>query len=679
MSAAAALVARTYRRDWRVKPLAIALPPPRGLSRRIGAALIAFPILLVAIAAMPNLRAMIGASRTLEYVPAWDSNNLIFWQYLINKTNLVPMKDFFWPYGFQWLFDLAAPWGIVISYATYLTFWAYLAIGSYFALSRFFSGAALVRRFVLVTSFWLSAELSGYAPFATRYVAPLAVVLLFAAIDKEDGLRSWKRVVFAIAFLELTLFEVAQAAYAIVPIAFLLFLELALQVKKTRPELFRWLLRGTMTVGAPLAVAAAVMSVSGVFGATASYYAQLDALWYAWPSPIDHWVSHPNDFQAAIFWAVPVTMVLGTYGLFVRGGRPRLAYGVVVALGLLGLMVMQKQVLRPPIETQMWLPPVFGLVFWAVVETSLHSIRRWMAISALGGLLAALVLVAGGFRVGWNALAGGPDRFSQSVGALLNQRDEFVADAHAQFAAPRFDKFIQYKPVVRALRRSPSVRAGAPVWILGDDSPITMMLAHSWPYYFSDLYDTSAIAFQQQVIRRLERRPPAKVVWNFAPEANVFDSVPNVVRVPLLFQWAVQHFAPETRIGQIEILRPLRLGEPVKLAWWRHRLGATVDLGRIPEVASDGGRECSSGNDCGKFVVVDLPAGPSHPEVVRILITVAGLRFAVQFATSSASHYVVPLDRVWFWTAYPAGVRSVDTSGPGISVIQRTRNQDVLY
>jgi hypothetical protein len=673
------LVMRARGRRAALEAVAIEPPPRQTLSRRWVTALVAMPILLVAFAAVPDVRAMIGGGRTAEYVPSFDSNNLIFWRYLVSKTNLTPMKDFLWPYGFQWLFDLTVPWGALITYLTYLSFWAFLAIGAYFTLARFFSGGALVRRFALVTAFWLSVELSGYTTFDTRYVAPLAVVLLFAAIDGEDGLRSGNRILFAVAFLELTLFEVAQTVYAIVPIGFLLLVELALQVRKTRTEVLHWLLRGTLTVGVPLAVAAVILAATGELGGTAGYYAQLNALWYAWPSPIDQWVRNPTDFPSFIYWAVPLSIVLGTYGLLVRAGRSRLAYGVVVALGLLGLMVMQKQVLRPPVEKQLWLPPVFGLVFWAAVETSLHSIRRWSAITVVAGALGALILVSGGYHSGWDAVTGGPGRFSNSVGALLHQRAEFAADARAQFAPARFDRFTEYQPVVRALRREPAVRAGAPVWILGDDSPITMMLGHSWPYYFSDFYDTSPIAFQQKVIRRLERTPPARVVWNFGAAAMEFDHVPNVVRVPLLYEWTVRHFAPAIRIGHIEILRPLHRGEPVHLAWWRRRIGNTVDLGHIPEVASVGGRDCASGSECGTYLVADFPKSRPHPDPARIPITVAGLRFVVEFDTWSASHYVVPLDRLWFWASEPTADRSVDTTQPGLTVVRRTRRSDVLY
>src|SRR5262249_10993116 len=156
------------------------------------------------------------------------------------RTDLVPSGDFFYPYGLQWIFDAAAPWGQLASYLVYLSFWAFLALGTYSTLSRFFSGNAVLTRYVLLTAFWLTMVLTGELAFQTRYIAPLGVVLLFAALDGREGLWSGRRILFAFALFLLTLFEVAQAGYALVPIGFLVLVELALGVDRTRAAIGRW-------------------------------------------------------------------------------------------------------------------------------------------------------------------------------------------------------------------------------------------------------------------------------------------------------------------------------------------------------------------------------------------------------------------------------------------------------
>jgi hypothetical protein len=653
-----------------------------GLRRSIAGLLVALPVAVIALSSAPNLRLYVGAAP--QHVPAWDANNFVFWQYLVQTTKLEPVKDFFWLYGFQWGFDEAPPWGLLVSYGWFLTFWTFLAVGSYLSLARFFSGRSLVVRYVMLCGLWLTAFLTSDMPFATRYVGPLSVVLLFAGIDSSrDRWWSWQRIVFAVALFDLTMFEVAQAGYALVPIAFLAVAEFLITVARNRGMWMKWLLPTLATVAVPLGAAALVYAATGVASQTASLYRALTfaSSAYAFPSAVDQWVSHPTNLEGVIFWSVPLTLTIGLTGLFVRRDRLRLSYAVVTALGLLGFMIMQKQILRPHTATQIWLPMIFGLAYWAVSDTLLSASRRWSAVLAVAGTAAALVLVSGGYRQGWDVLAGGPERVQGSIHALVHDRPAFARQSHEQFTPSTFANFSEELPVVHALQSVPAVKGGGPVWILGDDSSITMILGRSWPYYFNDMYDASPIVFQKKILRRLAQHPPARVVWNFATHAMIFDAVPMPVRVPLLYEWSVQHLIPARRVGTFEILRPRAAHEPVDLSWWRRHIGIRVDLGHIPAVANLPHKTCATGASCSSYIVVELPRGTPHEPQIVIHITVRGLPFEVAFEPGSESKYVIPLDRVWFWAA-TTGERKVDTtttSGARITVVQRVADPNVLY
>jgi hypothetical protein len=357
--------------------------------------------------------------------------------------------------------------------------------------------------------------------------------------------------------------------------------------------------------------------------------------------------------------------------------------GVVLALGLLGFMVMQKQFIRPDVSGQIWLPVVFGLPFWAVTETTLAGRRRWAAVGAVAGAGAALVLVTGGLRAGWEKLEVGPGRLASSIGALAHQRDEFAFDADARYAPKRFVKFPRHAAVAAALLQIPAVRSGGDVWVLGDDTPITMLLGHNWPYYFFDLYDASPIAFQRRVLDRLEAAPPVRAVWNYAPEAAIFDSVPQVVRSPLLFEWTIRNWVPERELQQFAILRPRRAGEPPAIRWWRVRLGKNINLGHIPRHTEISSEPCSRGLDCRTYLLVEPPPGTTLPDQVVATVQVGGREFEVQFATrKEGRRYAVDLDRVWFWTVAPPGAARVLLRGvPGTrtEIVRRRQRPDVLY
>ena len=296
-----------------------------------------------------------------------------------------------------------------------------------------------------------------------------------------------------------------------------------------------------------------------------------------------------------------------------------------------------------------------------------------------------MILVAGGYHSSWTHLRTGPDRISSSVGALLHQRAELTATAHKAFVPEAFSRFDAYKPVVRALRQTPSLRLGKPVWILGDDSPITMMLGLDWFYYYSDFYDAGPIEAQQKVLSRLNASPPGRVAWDFASAAMTIDTVPHVVRVPLLFQWAVSHLVPERVVGTFAILRPRTPSEKVPLAWWQRRIGTALNLGHIPVVANLPPLQCVGVRpSCGSYLVVTVPAATPIPGSFDFPVSVNGVTFSVQFAgESGVRRYVVPLDRLWFWQPDDTrAIRNVPTgivNGVQVDLVRRLVDPNVLY
>jgi hypothetical protein len=648
-------------------------------SRPVAAALVAAPIVIVALSGAPNLRLFIGGPP--QYAPSWDANNLIFWHYLIERVGLAPMKDFFWPYGFQWLFDRPVPWGELMSYLTYLSLWAFLALGTYLTLARFFTGRGLVLRFVLLSGLWVSAVTAGYTLFTTRYIAGLGVLLLYAGIDPAERQLSWKRAVFAVALFEVAVFEIAQVVYAVVPIAMLVAAEAAFAYRRNLRSLRQVIARSGLWIVVPLGGAALTLWATGELGGTFDYYSQLSALTasYGLPGQLDAWVTDPTNLEGILFWSVPITIAAGGHGVLARAGRLRELYLVVLALGVLSFMIMQKQALRPSIATQIWLPVVFPLAFWAVVESRGASTRRWTAVAATAGAIIAVVLVAGGYKRTWQTVVEGPHRLATSVDALVTDRTAFTATARKDYAPAAFANFTAYKQVVRTLSTMPPVRTGKPVWILGDDSPIIMMLGLKWPYYFNDFYDATPLAFQRRVLSSLAEHPPALTVWNFAPGTMSYDTVPNVVRSPLIFQWAVANLAPQRTVGTFAILRPRQTDEPIRLSWWRRRIGRTVDLGHIPVVANLPGGSCT--RSCDDFLVVKVPSDQPIPAAFEIPVRAGGLEFALKFAASPGERrYVVPLDRLWFWPAARTHTVLTDSAtGLDLRVERHPRRPGTLY
>jgi hypothetical protein len=681
--ASVALYRRSARRT--VDAAAPQAPLRAGSGRRRTIAVTTASVLLVA-GTLPNLRDLIGG--TPRYQPAWDANNIIFWRYLHVHVGLRPIRDFFWPYGFQWLFYGHIPWGAqppaasnspigLTTYGAYGLFWVVLLIGSYWFLSLY-GPQKLLGPYVALAALVELSVLSGYFWFDMRYIAPVAAVMVYAGLRQSEPAFSGRRMLFAGTLAAVALLEIAQLVYALVPICVIAFNRLLITRDRTK-NARQTILIEIGTVAGPVTAAALTYAATGTLRPTATYYRQLSAIASAdaFPSQIDQWISHPVSIDALLFWCIPLAIVVGVAGAITSRDGLRGAYVAIAALGTLSLMIMQKQVLRPSIAPQIWLPAIFPLVVLLAIE-GLKRERRFRIPGAVAvGSIAASFLVAGGAASSARSIMRAPAAAASDVRASLEDGAAFRRTDSLAFSSEAFDNFQSYRPVAAALRRIPKQRRR--LWILGDDSPLIMMTGGSWSYYFTDLYDTAPIAFQKEVIDRLERYPPTRTVWNFAPSAMVFDAVPQVVRAPLLFTWAVQHLVPATTINMFAILRRRAVNEPIALGWWRRRIGESVDLGHVPIVATLPERSCSRVGSCGSYAVVTVPAADPVPIAFDVPVRIGNLAFDVKFAAApGVRRYVVPLHRLWFWAAAPAAAQRVviKNAQPGTDVVVQRREDD---
>jgi hypothetical protein len=666
-----------------VEAVATSTQSARWRSRWVGPLLIAAPLVVIGLLLMPDLKGQLSGALSQRYTDSWDRNNFLFWDYLVHR-GLVPMKDFFYPYGLQYLFTIDLPWGSVIRFFNLLLFWTYFFVGTWGLLGRYFIGRARVLRYGLLMVFTATFALSGF-DLGARYTSPLGVVLLFASIRQDGKVVSWGRVLFVIALAHVALFEIAQSGYALVPVAFLIATDVVLTWRGlTRRE--RAVRAGIeiATVAIALVIVAIVLTATGQLAGEAFFYGNFSALTstYAYPAPVMHWVIHPHSISGFDFWAFPLTLALGAYGLAAYRGLRQRFHADVIGLGLIGFMIMQRQVVRDGAETLMWLSSIYGLLVWMVGESSRHRVRHTAATTSLFGAVAALALVSGAYGQGWRTLAGSPARISSGVGALVHDGKSFDEASRTRFAPSRYSTFSEW-PVVRALEKTPAVKRSGRVWVLGDAPSIALLLNERWPYYFAEFYDGTPVPFQKRTLHQLETKPPTRVVWNFAPWTMSSDAVPNVIRSPILFQWAIQNLEPEQRVGLFEILRPRHRGERVPLAWWRRRIGTTLDLGQLPAATDAGGSSCAAGSDGCRTYLVLHPTATPQPSDALIPIRVDGMSFTIKFETTpGASTYAVDLDRAWFWSAIPdSAQRHFAATVPGFDIEVRhiRRSDDVLY
>jgi hypothetical protein len=259
--------------------------------------------------------------------------------------------------------------------------------------------------------------------------------------------------------------------------------------------------------------------------------------------------------------------------------------------------------------------------------------------------------------------------------------------------------------VLQALAGAFAIDGTEPVFVLSDDA-VFYTLLNMRPYFHTNFYNTSPIGDQQHVVRLLSERPPRYVIWR--PDDTGMDAVPPPVRVPLVYEYVIEHYVPQVKLPRFEVLRRRLPGEPIALKFWRDKLGPAVQLGHIPRLARlDRYRPAADeteDNTC-EFLTVRvtdpaaLEVAPPVPipEVARVVSyeRPAGRTLAVPVDSPAGTfaiglsvvpgqkEYHVRLDRVWFWRALrraglepkvgdvPAGVE--------VEIIRRQRRDDLLY
>ncbi|MBI4697984.1 MAG: hypothetical protein HY758_03500 [Nitrospirae bacterium] len=221
------------------------------------------------------------------------------------------------------------------------------------------------------------------------------------------------------------------------------------------------------------------------------------------------------------------------------------------------------------------------------------------------------------------------------------------------------------------------------LFVMGDDAYLYIVLGQQTPFYIT-FYNKSILYSQLNTVSWLERHKPKYVMWKSA--FKEFDKVPNIVRIPLVFEKIMQDYVYAYTIGPFHILRRKLPIEVASLDFWRSNLGETVDLGYIPSRSDPAVFEANSlgsGKEA-NFLKVTINS-PVHGEVDKVYCKVGEFMYAIRFnEREGITVYNIYLNRIWFWQlaianqVKPVVVQSME---PGMSMQVKTvrlRN-DVLY
>jgi len=645
-----------------LRKLGLAAPPPprEPPARTARLARLTSAVLLVAYAltTFPVLSERLNELRFGVHWLDWDQGNIFTWQYLIHRGWL-PFRDFWYPYGAFSAFEANGwfPGGYVLAWVHDLLLLAVAGWSLHRALRDRPVWAALCFAGLL------GGAALGFYAVPGRYFLSLDVVLFGLAVSRS-GYRTPVLVGFVLLTTYAFVLEPNQVLYATVPLLLLGALDLRAADGDARVALVR---RMAVTAGGLALGVAAVFLCFAVRGQLTGFLGFLEdmqvmSVYGSIPASFDAWFHLDGNFASLVLWGPLCLIALGCCAVGLQRRPDALATGALL-LGLVGAVSFNKFLVRPHIAEQIVAYSVAGVILALGFLVARLRQAQWNVL-----LLAGVIITANL----WPTAATSLVRRGQVLRALPASISETAEGERRELEMAYYEDRSRYPDIAPVLARVDALsrtEVGSPgagaLFDLGDDSVMYVARRERPPYYIS-FYNSSPLRAQQTTVRWLEQARPEWVVWR--PSFEGFDGVPNLVRVPLLFDAIIAGYRPVEQVGAFEILRRNRPGDALDVAFWSARLGPRLDLGAVPAASGLARSARCGGSTCADVLRVRIPA-PRAGNERTVEVSAGEHRFSARFIeVRGQREYWVHLDRLWFYgTLRRLGLSPVVSTdlGPG--------------
>ncbi len=659
---------------------------PAGPFRRF-----AIPFLVSALLSLltcPDLLGVAQSMKTALFTPQWDANNFTYWTYLIHLGYL-PYRDFWYPYSGLYTFEEQLPWGPLISWCYRVALYSVLFYSFYKLLRRRVSLALFVTLVMLV------GDWTWMFPNAYRYLLAIAVFLAYLVIERVRPSPAsltvfWFACGLAFFIEPMQLVSAAAAIAAVVTFD--------LWQNRSRSVAY-WRARALREALVPLVLVSLILfcfALKGQLAGLAQLYLHAgdSAAYGAIPTDIS-WLKHISlgaiparlmDYSSLILFGPPLCIGLG---LFEKLRRPRVTdhrAEALLGLGVIYLLVLQKDLIRP-MAGQFLLYLMLALLVYSAFGNRTRRALDYIASGFALGFIIFVLFQNGQVNVLARCLSGSPTGLAHNIQALTSRSDLLRAANASYFAPQHFARFPEEQQVAARLRALNPGQLTPQVFVMADEAVIYIVVGQTRPVFYASLYNASPIYDQQRLAQWITAAKPQFVV--FEPGDPLFDGFQKLVRDPLVFETVVRNYVPQETVGRFEIARRRRAGEPIALAYWRDKLTPATDFGFLASLSSfSHSRACQSSPNapCAEFLQVRVSDGARSAGRVTIPFEVGGLPFDLTFNIAPRKReYYILLDRFWPWRAGKDGNLTVRVAEeklqPGVAaaVILRTISKDLLY
>ena len=354
-----------------------------------------------------------------------------------------------------------------------------------------------------------------------------------------------------------------------------------------------------------------------------------------------------SSLDVVLVWFPAVALGVAVLLRWVGGPSTSLLSSVLAASSGVGAVLLMKDAVRPLTQD---LALVLLVALLACLVTAVANVldgttgRASLSIGIITGLLVAALLTSGELGALTTGIGSAPASLYADAKAMLRPSDTDQAVSRQRFSASHFTQYTSELALMRTIR--PLLGSGSSnLYILGD-APVEYVLLDQTPPWEINVYNTSPIGDQSRVVTWIDRHRPSVVVLD-RETGQSFDGVPNVVRIPLVYQKIITSYEPEETLGYFDVLRRMQPGEHPADTFWLKRLGSVLDLGAIPDAEPPIGQAVPGGPHTPVLQVSS--DGAASPGLVSVPLSFGGTVVTVEFHASGRHRYEIPIDRLWPW------------------------------
>jgi len=365
-----------------------------------------------------------------------------------------------------------------------------------------------------------------------------------------------------------------------------------------------WGLSGCVVLGVAVLV---WLASHGMLGGFLELFGRItDALEYtALPTQFDAGWRLYDLRYVVLFWPAGL-IAIGAYEL-IRGrdARDRRLAEAMLAMALLSMMVLQKQLVRP-VEYTLQVPLLLATLMYGALAPRVATWRFQITKAVLVGIAIAVMTSLGRYDDLKGALIDGPRRLTSSLAILASPATNREANREI-YAPARFANFEAGWHLIKEIRSRWHPDGPLTLYALSDAASLYMLTGQPTVWQ-SNTYNGSPVYEQDRRVEWLTATPPDFVV--FDPARMTFDNIANTVRVPRVVSAVIEKYVPAGKVDTFEVLRRRQPNEPVPFAYWRDRLGDVIDLGHLPEQLDISTRgSCAASQPCDEYLSVSLDPG----------------------------------------------------------------------